>query len=457
KIRDKLEKVKDILEKQKVAGPNHETRDIINYCIAHGQAYFNLFQVRGGKLIGQENFILKAEELDEEEQVEVLEAFLKQYYELATDIPKEILIPHEVSHQKELAVMMSEQLVKKVRIIIPIRGDKNKMLEMSLKNAIIYADRNKPSWEKASELTIKAAEDLQKILKLKNTLKRIECYDISHLSGTETVGSMVVFEKGAPKKDMYRKFKMRTVENKPDDYKSMEEVLYRRLQKLAFAHQFKDYKLKKARKKDNIKIKGKEKTAYILVKEEEIVGQIAIREYTTKIAELTDLEIKKKHKDQNLGHKIIREAVKKAKAKRIYVICKKDLKEYYQILGFEEIKKTPKELEGKQKKTQTILALDKLKHKEDKSFSKIPDLIVIDGGKGQLGCGEKILKQLNLDIPYISLAKQQEEIFIPGRKNSIILQRNNEALKLIQRARDEAHRFAITYNKKLRSNKFKRY
>lgn len=473
KIRDKLEKVKDILEKQRVAGPNQENRDIINYCIAHGQAYFNLFQVRDGKLIGQENFILKAEELDEEEQEEVLEAFLKQYYELATDIPKEILIPHQVLHQKELAAMMGEQLNKKVRIIIPVRGDKNKLLEMSLKNALIYADRNKPSWEKASELTIKAAEDLQKILKLPNTLKRIECYDISHLSGTETVGSMVVFEKGAPKKDMYRKFKMRTVENKPDDYKSMEEVLYRRLQKLAFTHKFKDYQFKKARKKDLEEIKKKckknklqysdkeeENNFYILIKDDSIAAFGQVEELSKKVSLLKSIYVYKKERGNKLGYKLMKELIKKAKSKRAYIGCYEEMAEYYLLFGFERIKKTPDELSPNgaipKGKKAIALAFDKYKHQDDKSFSKIPDLIVIDGGKGQLACGEKVLKQLDLKIPYISLAKQQEEIFIPGQKLSIVLQRNNEALKLVQRARDEAHRFAITYNKKLRSNKFKR-
>ncbi len=459
KMRDKIKKVESILEKQKVSNPNQENKDIINYCIIQGRAYFNLFQIRDGKLIGQENFILSAQDLETSENREVLEAFLIQYYELATDIPKEILIPHALEHNKETEEFIQEQSDRKNKLLVPKIGVKNKLLDMSLKNAQIFADRNKPSWQNESELTIKASEELQKLLKLKKPLKRIECYDISHLSGTDTVGSMVVFKNGAPKNDMYRQFKIRTILDKPDDYKSMEEVLTRRLLKITEKLKLRDYSFKKARKKDNDYIKKHTKQEYkgfyTIRKGDEVVacGQTIV------LSESKDLVsavfIDKKEREKKLDYFLIRELMKKTKGKRCYICCKTTEKEKYLQMGFEEIKKNPTEI--KKTKGQICLAFEKIKLKEDKSFKEIPDLIIIDGGKGQLGAGTKVMKALQLnDIPYISLAKRLEEIFVPGKDKSIILERNNEALKLVQRARDEAHRFAITFNKKLRSKRFKR-
>jgi excinuclease ABC subunit C len=471
KLRDRIKKVESILERQNVSDDSANNQDIINYCTTHGNAYFNLFQVRNGKLIDQENFILKAEEVEEEENVEVLEAFLKQYYELATDIPKEILLPHKLEHQKEIKEFIESHSQIKNRLLVPQRGKKNKLLEMSLKNARIYADRNKPSWQEESELTENAIKELAKLIKSEKPIKRLECYDISHLSGTDTVGSMIVFQKGVPKKDQYRKFKLRTVQGKPDDFKSMEEVLYRRLNKISQNIQHQEYKFKKARKVDKkiieknakIDLEKSDKQFYILEKEKEAQGFIAIEEHSPKISELTNLWIKKELRGEKIGYKLIREALKKAKSKRVYGIIKPELRDYYLLQGFEEIKKVPEELEEQLKKckkrhkeTPIAIAFDKYKHKEDKSFTSIPDLIVIDGGKGQLSSATKILKQLNMEIPYISLAKRLEEIFIPGEKTSIVLPKNNEALKLLQRARDEAHRFAISYNRNLRSKKFKK-
>ena len=452
KIRDKIKKVKDILERQKVQDNGQKDKDIINYIITQEKAYFNLFQIRGGKLIGQENFILKAKGSEEStEEKEILEVFIEKYYKMTNDTPKEILIPHEI-----------EENTLNLKLSIPKKGDKNKLLKMSLNNARIFADRNRASWQEDGKHNEDATKELQEILKIREPLKRIECYDISHLGGTDTVGSMVVFEKGTPKNKMYRKFKIKTVENKPDDYKSLEEVLYRRLQKISLEFQHKDLQFKKARKKDakfiekncSIKLPIKDKQFYIVEKNKKPIGSIAIIEHSKKVAEFTNLFLLKKEREKKIGYKILKEAIKKTKSKRIYGLCKPELLEYYLLFGFEEIKKLPEEIKKKSKFK--YIAYDKNKHKEDESFCKIPDLIVIDGGRGQLGAAEKILLQQNLKIPYVSLAKKLEEIFLPGKKDPLILDKTSNALKLLQRARDEAHRFAISYNKNLRSKKFKR-
>lgn len=471
KVRDKILKVQSILEKQKISDPNRQDSDIINYILSNDKAYFSLFQIRDGKLLDQENFILNAKDAEEEsDSQEILTAFLKQYYEIATDIPKEILLPHEIENSNEIENFIQEQSDKKAKIIIPKIGVKNKLLEMARKNAIIYADKNKPSWKEASEDTKKTAEKLQKTLKLKATLKRIECYDISHLSGTETVGSMIVFINGAPDNSMYRKFKLRTVIDKPDDYKSMEEILNRRFLKISQDFQLKDYTFKKATKshkafiEDNndIKLDESDRQFYILEKKKSPLGFIALKEHSEKVAELSDFWLKKSERGKKLGYKILKKAIQKAKAKRIYILCKPELRDYYLTAGFEEINKIPIELSDREKECKLrckgdplALVYDKIKAKEDKSFSQIPDLIVIDGGKGQLSIAEKVLQDLNLQIAHISLAKRLEEIFIPGKINSLQLATNDPALNLLQRMRDEAHRFAISFNRDLRSKKLR--
>ncbi len=458
KIRDKLLKIEEIVERQKVQDQNQEDKDVINYCVSQDRAYFNLFQIRDGKLIGQENFTLSATDIDEPENKEVLEAFMYQYYKLATDIPKEILIPHEIDNKEGIEAI----------IIIPKIGTKNKLLEMSLNNARIFADRNKPSWQEESELTKKATEELQKLLNIKAPLKRIECYDISHLSGTDTVGSMIVFENGVPKNSLYRKFKLKTIDNKPDDYKSMEEVLYRRFSKIALSFPHKDYKLRKALKKDKkfiethnkVQLDKTDRNFFVLIKGQEQIGFAAIRKHSDKIFELRSVWIKKDSRGKKLGYKLIHDIIQKNKLKRVYIICIAELKEYYLLAGFEEINKLPEEMSERLKycqnkyKNVSLLVYDALKHKEDESFKQIPDLVIIDGGKGQLSAATNVFQKLNIKIPYIALAKKFEEIFQPHVANPIILPGTNEALKLLQRARDEAHRFAISYNKNLR--KFKK-
>ncbi|MBI2634690.1 excinuclease ABC subunit UvrC [Candidatus Peregrinibacteria bacterium] len=512
RLRDKLKKVEEILEKQKISDPNRKDTDIINYATISDNAYFNLFQIRNGKLIGQENFILQlrtaggGEQPSPSEQSEVLESFMEQYYEIAADIPQEILIPHAT--ENNLEEFMKTKAQKKVKIIVPRRGEKNKLLELSLKNAEIYADRNRPKWEDQKSAIASIAE----ILQLPSAPKRIECYDISHLSGTETVGSMIVFENGSAKNSHYRKFHLRTVQNKPDDYKSLEEVIYRRFSKLTSENLPAGFKFKRAAKKHHEFIKQHtpkdfictDRQFYVLEKNMEpqkidsMHGFIAIKEYPGKFSEISNL----------WGYKLIKEAIKKTKGNRVYIACTEELRDYCSMIGFEEIKKLPPGIRDMLKNSRSqrnfqdlsendearggisekirrrevnhlqpnpencsrsgvfqrvlrttypiTMAYDKNKHKIDESFSKKPDLIIIDGGKGQLSAADKILKELNLDIPRISLAKKLEEIFFPNRQNSLILDRTSPALKLLQHARDEAHRFAITYNRNRRSKAYKK-
>ena len=440
-LRDKLLKIENILEKQNISDPNRKDTDIINYWIENERAYFNLFQVRDTKLISSENFILSAPETTIGQQdPEILNIFIDQYYKVASDIPKEILIPHSLDDQSIDELFFNNKIPK---FTIPQIGDKNKLLELSLKNAKIFADRNKPSWQEESENNIKAMIKLQNLLKIDKELKRIECYDISHLSGTETVGSMVVFVNGTPKNEHYRKFKLKTVVDKPDDYKSMEEVLYRRF--IRFSNFDLNYKIAKSKKND--------KNIFLIKKNKNIICEIEIKSLNTAsgIIEIKD----NKEADKKLLIQFIKRIINKLKFKRFYIngsILNDN--EYLLLNGFEKIKVLPPEISDI--KLDEIFVYDKYKHKDDESFNKKPDLIVIDGGKGQLNVCVKILKDFNLDIRCISLAKRLEEIFTEISENPILLERNDEILKLLQRIRDEAHRFAITFNKDLRSKKFRK-
>ena len=191
----------------------------------------------------------------------------------------------------------------------------------------------------------------------------------------------------------------------------------------------------------------KEGNYFLIEKEEEILASVEIVEHNEKISEFKNITAK----EERILLKLLKEACKKVKSKRIYVKSTSKILEALQLTGFEEIKKNPPELSSGK-----YLAYDTIKNREDKSFSQIPDLVIIDGGKGQLTAGTKVFNKFDINIPYISLAKRLEEIFVPGNEQAILLEKNNEALKLVQRARDEAHRFAITFNKKLRSKRFQR-
>jgi excinuclease ABC subunit C len=478
RLRDKLFAIQSITERQKITDLDRQDTDIINFTAELGRVFFNVFMVRGGKLISQENFMLDAFQMNEKEAsidiAETFESFILQYYEKAADIPKEILIPDELEDKEIVEKWLTEKKKSTVKILNPQRGEKNKLLELSLKNAISFAKQYRIKWM-AEEHGKNALVELAEAIKLKDKkLYRIEGYDISHLGGTDTVGSMVVFENGAAKSSDYRHFKLRTVINKPDDYKSMEEVLMRRLKYLVKPE---NIIMRKARKKDIPLITKWGKTVdwkelfktpdwqnfFIFIKEKTPVGMARLVELEKGIFALEALYIPKEHRGNKLSYAIIEKLVKKVKNKhaRFYISTEEHLKNHYLNFGFVEVKQAPlifqkrhKEWEKFDNKKYTILAYYKSQKKaSDKSFSSKPDLILIDGGKGQLSTALMVLKRLRLEIPVISLAKNLEEIYLPSEKAPILLEEGEEALKLLQRIRDESHRFAIEFHRKLHGQK----
>ncbi len=317
RLRDQLQAVRRVAEKQNIVTGSGD-QDAVGMARSDIGVCVQIFFIRAGKMIGREHFLLQqgGEETDEA----LLTAFLQQYYHQAAFVPYEILLPFEPEDLPLFSEWLSEKKGGKVQISVPQRGTKRDILKMAEGNAEKYLRDEADRVKQANAQTLGAVEELGRYLGLRKLPSRMECFDISHNQGSETVASMVVFEDGLPKKSDYRRFKIRTAEGKPDDFKSMREVTTRRYGKLTEA--------------------------------------------------------------------------------------------------------------------------------------ELPDLIVIDGGKGQLSSALEIIRGAgHMQVPVVGLAKQFELIFTEGSPDPVELPRNSQALYLIQRIRDEAHRFAITYHRKLRGKR----
>jgi len=321
RLRDQLLAVQKVAERQNIvtgAGDQDAVgmaRDSLGVCV-------QIFFIREGKMLGREQFLLSGSE--DESDRDILTAFLQQYYHRATFIPREVLLPLELAadEQAVLETFLTEKKHgSKVHLVCPQRGTKKDIVVMAGDNARKYLADEAVKQQQADARTLGAVRELGEYLGLNKPPMRMECFDISHIQGAETVASMVVFEGGLPKKSDYRRFKIQSTEGKPDDFLSMREVTTRR---------------------------------YVGLPEEEL-----------------------------------------------------------------------------------------------------PDLIVIDGGKGQLSSALEIIRGpgQHPDVPVVGLAKQFEFVFKEGESEPVVLPRHSQALYLIQRIRDEAHRFAITFHRKLRGKR----
>ena len=325
--RDRIKAIERILEKQKVSGLRYETFDLISCVKIDNEAMIIVFNIRKGNMIAHEKFRIERTESTEVE--EIIRLFLYDYYSKSIFIPNSILVSEYPSEKNIIKDFLENKSKKKINISIHVRGTKKKLLEMGTSNAKESLKQWQIKWINDSKKTRKALNDLQNELGLINLPNRIECFDISHIQGSNVVASMSVFENGLPKKSDYRRFKIS--EDKNDDFAAMREVINRRYKKL---------------------------------------------------------------------------------------LEKKDIS------------------------------------KKLDSFSKVPDLILIDGGKGQLSSALQVLLELGFsNIPIAGIAKREEEIFMPYNEEPIILDRSSQGLYLIQRVRDEAHRFAITYHRNIRQKK----
>ena len=331
-FRDLIEGVKMVSQKQKMTDSDMDDKDIIAISADDSDAVVQTFFVRGGRLIGREHFYMT--HVSHNSNSELLLNFVKQFYAGTPFIPKEIMIPESIEDIEIIENWLSERKGAKVRIIIPERGQKSKLMKLAEENASIVLSKDKERLKREEGRTIGAVKEIGSLLGLMN-VSRMEAYDISNISGFANVGSMVVYEKGKPKRSDYRKFKIKSVTG-PDDYACMHEVLSRRL------------------------MHGLE--------------------------EKRDLEVREI--DAQYG-----------------------------------------------------------------SFTKFPDLILMDGGRGQVNIALKVLDELGIVIPVCGMVKDDNHrtrgLYFNNKE--LPIDRNSEGFKLITRIQDEAHRFAIEYHRSLRS------
>ena len=318
--RDLIESVRRIGEHQKITGSSGTDRDVVALAVDRDDAVAQIFFIRDGKLIGRDHFYLRV--AAGEERADVLLSFLKQFYAGTPFIPKELMLSDEVEEQEVLEEWLSRKRGQRVHIRVPKKGTKEKLVELAQHNAQIILNQDRERLKKEEGRTIGAVKEIGKWLGMEPP-ERIEAYDISNISGFQAVGSMVVYERGKPKRADYRKFRIKSVEG-PNDYASMEEVLSRRFRR----------------------------------------------------------------------------------------------------------------------------GLD-----EDRGFEKLPDLIMMDGGRGQVNVALEVLKNLGLDIPVCGMVKDDSHRTRGLYYNNveIPIDRNGEGFHLITRIQDEAHRFAIEYHRLLRS------
>lgn len=329
--RDLIQSVKKIGERQKITDHSGEDKDIIAAAMEDADAVVQVFFVRDGKLIGRDHFYMKS--APGENRKGILSSFLKQFYAGTPFIPKEIMLQEEVEDMELIAKWLESRKGKKVRISVPKKGTKEKLVEMAYHNAKLVLRQDKERIKREEGRTIGAVKEIEALLGLSG-IQRMEAYDISNISGFQSVGSMVVYEKGKPKRSDYRKFKIKSVQG-PNDYASMEEVLTRR-----FVH------------------------------------------------------------------------------------------------GMDEREERKQQLED-----------------EFGSFTRFPDLILMDGGKGQVNIALEVLEKLQLTIPVCGMVKDDKHRTrgLYYNNQEIPISRDSEGFKLITRVQDEAHRFAIEYHRSLRS------
>jgi excinuclease ABC subunit C len=325
RLRDRLQGVEEVLQRQKVITQDMVDQDVIAVVedtTGLNGACVQMFFIRGGKLIGQNHFLVEG--TGEETQSEVVSQFVTQYYQGANFIPQEILLPCDMDEISIVESWLRQKKGRKVEISVPVRGDKKKLVDMATENAGHALEQMKAEMRAKLGSTGRALQELAEALGLPEPPKRIECFDISNTQGENQVASMVVCENGQMNKQEYRRFKIKREDDKPNDFASMKEVVLRRL------------------------------------------------------------------------------------------------------------------LEAKA---------------DNPRFNRLPGLLIVDGGRGQVSSAMAAMEEAGLAVPLAGLAKQFEHLYLPNEPDPVILSRTSQALYLVQRIRDEAHRFANTFQAQVRGKK----
>ncbi|MDP7069681.1 MAG: excinuclease ABC subunit UvrC, partial [Candidatus Peribacteraceae bacterium] len=447
KLRDTLNYIESLGQQQVVSDTSRENTDAIGIALQEGKSQVVVLRERNGKLIEERSIGIAGEK---DLVSAVLCEFIPQYYCAQTDIPDLILIQEEIIDKEILETWLRDIRGKKTEIRSPERGKKSKLLALAESNAAQKITQQFAKWEAAAANVTTALSELKDALHIDGSIKRIEGYDISHLGGTETVGSMVVMKNGKPANKEYRSFTIRTMkEGEIDDYKALKEVLGRRLKYLtAKDESITVTKLKKkereewSKEKKRLEIpKNWREEVLIIQKEEDVLLELDLRKSTKEKIVYGTLNIHAK--DRELQHSAL-DALESQIGKLEWYLQCKTIDDTVSIHGLmPSAKPIPKEFES-----DTTPVLHRRSTTEDASLKSTPDLLVIDGGKGQLSAVVEVLDELKLEIPVIGLAKREEEVFVPGDSFPIDLPNDSQASFLLQRLRNEAHRFANSHREK---------
>jgi excinuclease ABC subunit C len=343
RLRDQISQIKHLTAKQVVLSPKFTNQDVIGFVTdrRRTKAFASLIMIREGKVLGQEHFVLNIDPANSDE--EIVRSLILQHYEHATFFPRELLVPTLPLDADAIIALLKQRmagvhLAHNLRMTHARSGSKKRLLAMAEENALEFRARKTQEWGAVDLNLTTALKNLATGLTLKKPPQRVEIYDISNIQGTSAVGSMVVFFQGRPAKAEYRRFKIASLKEEPNDVGMMKEVLRRRLKRLG----------------------------------------------------------------------------------------------------------------------QSEATIDEKSDARVVSQWPTPDLIIVDGGKPQLGAALSVMRELDVDIPVAGLAKQEEELFLPGRAVSVKFPAGSGALHLVQRMRDEAHRFAITFHRQVRSGRERR-
>lgn len=465
RIRDVVRFIDDLEQRQIVSDASGDNADIFGIALSHGKIQVVLLRQRDGKLVEQMAFPLRGEA---DTPADALAQFLPQYYEDTQDLPDIVILGEMFPEAELLTTWLTQRRGKIVKLLIPERGKKSKLLEMAERNAEEKVQQQFAAWEAEIKTVEGALTELAFLVRLPEPPRRIEGYDISHLGGTATVGSMVVFVNGKPKREHYRSFNMKTVQDGAiDDYKSIKETLRRRLKYLTHDLKTEEEKWKakditfgKVRKEEREKalaIIRAQTFSHLEVdygecivarKDGEIVACGNLHRHPSGRTELFSVWVGDDMRGDKLGQVISRMLLKRVQKKKIYLGTKPSLEEYYADIGFRHVINPSPELVTEINRnvpafaSDIIMMYDGKGHQSDVSFSERPDLLLIDGGKGQLSAATEVLDDLGLTIPVAGLAKREEEIFLPGESSPLAVASGSPARFLLQRVRDEAHRFA---------------
>ena len=417
-LRDQLRAIASVSERQKVVSNRNEDADVIALAYDKGEAWVELFRVRRGKLIGRDHFAMEGGE--DEDEAAIIEQFVQQFYEAATDIPAALLTQHPIENADAVADWLSGKRGKRVTVSSPKRGPKRRLVEMAAANALEALAQRRIKWLHESDKTLQALAELQEELNLPELPRRIECYDISNIQGTNSVGSMVVFENGRPKRAHYRRFQIKGVSG-VDDYASMQEMLRRRFRRLGNPHP--------GPLPEGEGIGGPHPGP--LPEGEGIGGP-----HPGPLPE-----------GEGIGGP---HPSPLPEGEGIGGPHPSPLPEGEGILGSHPPRRARRAEAGATAESGGGEGAER--GDGENSFGFAPGLVVIDGGKGHLSAAQQALLELGVtDVPLCSLAKREEEVFLPHAPEPVLLPRQSQGLYLLQRARDEAHRFAITYHRQRRS------